>query len=124
MLSFYDFLPAMSPRGWSRVNHRMKMETPVFCTPVSMGLLQILAKVHPKAKPSHGRPIPVSSTVQDMSSKIYRLAQTPKTMMKRMRKSANGFKILTMNAETLGRYLEMSSPMLSERRSSETRSSA
>ncbi len=63
-------LPVRSPAGWSRVNQRMKMETPVFWIPVSMaiaitsstGRRHNRAAMQPKAKPNHGKAMPVKKT--------------------------------------------------------------
>jgi hypothetical protein len=108
------WLPVMSPRGWSKVNHKMKIDIPVFWTPVSIamamtsstGLLKIMAMPHPLMNPSQGNPIPTKNTCQVINLKIYKLAQTPKTMMNMIKNKATGLRVLTKIFDTLGANLK------------------
>ena len=97
----------------------MKIDMPVFWIPVSIaiamtssiGLFKTLAMVNPKENPNQGNPIPVNNTCQVIISKMYKLAQTPKIKMNKIRNKAKGFKIFTMNFETFGAHLANAKPM-------------
>ena len=79
----------------------------------SAGLLSSLAKINPKLNPNQGNPMPVKHTCQVIILKMYKLAQTPNMMMKRIRNKAMGLRMRTRKLETLGNHLAMAKPMQS-----------
>ena len=77
----------------------------------SIGLFNNFAKTNPNENPIQGRPMPLNRTCQVIISKMYKLAQTPKMIMNKIKNNARGFKIFTIKAETLGANLDKINPM-------------